>query len=87
MYGVALTQTAVMARCLTKFLHTMFHRHFLKAPYEAGLFLFRLGETAAGAKVYDDQQSVSNLAESETVNLYALWTVTAIRYYFRQTAV
>ena len=31
--------------------------------------------TPGGVKAYDDQQSVSNLAESGTVNLYALWTV------------
>lgn len=40
-------------------------------------------KTAGGAKAYDDQQSVSNLAESGTVNLYALWTVNSYTISFQ----
>lgn len=38
--------------------------------------------SASGAKVYDDQQTVKNLAQSGTVNLYAVWGIQkySIRY-------
>ncbi len=39
--------------------------------------------TAEGAKVYNDQQSVSNLAESGTFDLYALWTVNTYKVLFQ----
>ena len=39
--------------------------------------------TPGGAKAYDDEQSVSNLAESGTVNLYARWTVNSYQIAFQ----